>query len=285
MVAANDSLTLSGKVANAASLSQALALAKAFALEGKVNNLVDVGGVHQVMLEVRVAEMSRTLTRRLGINFAVVKGDQSFFVNSLANLSQVVKPEGRDTWRANTLAKRLLFGVTALFRFNTNNTTWTGFIDALKEDGLIKVLAEPNLITLSGQTATFLAGGEFPVPVPQGLGTVAIEYKPLRGGAQFYARSFSPTTKSASKWRPKFRISISPLPDHLQGLSSLGFAHGGLRPPSSSGTARVLPSPGCCGKMSARLSRSTLCWATYRSWVRFSRASRSRRRRQSWLSS
>ena len=68
ITAVNDSITLSGKVTSAAALSQAFSLAKAHAPEGKVTNLVDVGGVHQVMLEVRVAEMSKSLTRRLGIN-------------------------------------------------------------------------------------------------------------------------------------------------------------------------------------------------------------------------
>ena len=67
--------------------------------------------------------------------------------------------------------------VNAMFRFSKGSSTWTGFIDALSEDGLIKILAEPNLIALSGQQASFLAGGEFPVPVPQGLGTAAIEWK------------------------------------------------------------------------------------------------------------
>ena len=67
--------------------------------------------------------------------------------------------------------------INAMFRFSRGDSTWTGFINALSEDGIIKVLAEPNLIALSGQNASFLAGGEFPVPVPQGLGTAAIEWK------------------------------------------------------------------------------------------------------------
>jgi pilus assembly protein CpaC len=72
-----------------------------------------------------------------------------------------------------------------LFRFSSNGTDWTGFIDALKQDGLIKILAEPTLIALSGKEASFLAGGEFPVPVPQGLGSVAIEYKSFGVGIKF----------------------------------------------------------------------------------------------------
>ena len=69
--AAHDSLTLSGTVSSTSSLSQALALAEAHSpKDGRILNLVEVGGVHQVMLEVRVAEMSRSLLKRLGFNFA-----------------------------------------------------------------------------------------------------------------------------------------------------------------------------------------------------------------------
>ena len=188
--AANDSITLSGKVTSASALNQALSLAAAYAPKGKVTNLVEVGGVHQVMLEVRVAEMSRTLTRRLGINFAIVKGDQSFLVNSLGNLSQVVSltmqlSQAEASHPMSPFGQVFSSAVNTLFRFNTNNTTWTGFVDALQEDGLIKVLAEPNLVTLSGQTATFLAGGEFPIPVPQDNNTITIEYKQFGVGLNF----------------------------------------------------------------------------------------------------
>jgi pilus assembly protein CpaC len=60
--------------------------------------------------------------------------------------------------------------VNSFFRFSSGSATWTGFIQALQEDGLVKILSEPNLIALSGQTASFLAGGEYPIPVPSGLG-------------------------------------------------------------------------------------------------------------------
>ena len=90
VMATNDSITLAGKLSNAAGLNQALSLARAYAPEGKIQNLTQVGGVHQVMLEVRVSEMSRQLTRRLGINFAGTDGD-NFGVSTLGGLSQVVK--------------------------------------------------------------------------------------------------------------------------------------------------------------------------------------------------
>ena len=156
VVAANDSLTLSGKVTSAAALNQALSLAKAYAPKGNVANLVDVGGVHQVMLEVRVAEMSKTLTRRLGIDLGYTYSSNDFGATILTSLTSAAN--------LNSPA------VSALFRFSNNGSTWTAFVDALEQDGLIKVLAEPNLVALSGQTATFLAGGEFPIPVPQSGG-------------------------------------------------------------------------------------------------------------------
>jgi pilus assembly protein CpaC len=178
VIGTNDSITLSGKISSAVNLSLAVALAKSYAPEGKVNNFVEVGGVHQVMLEVRISEMSRSLTRRLGINFAAQKGDQ-FGVSLLGNLAQLQDAiVGVNPLLASP-------AVNALFRFDTGDVTWTGIIDALKEDGLVKILAEPTLITLSGKSANFLAGGEFPVPVPQGLGTVGIEYKPFGVGLIF----------------------------------------------------------------------------------------------------
>ncbi len=202
VIGTNDSITLSGKISNAVNLSQALALAKSYAPEGKVNNFVEVGGVHQVMLEVRVAEMSRSITRRLGINFAAQKGDQ-FAVSLLGGLAEL--DEGIPA------VESLLAGpaVNSLFRFDAGEVTWTGFMDALNEDGLLKILAEPTLITLSGQSANFLAGGEFPVPVPQGLGTVGIEYKPFGVGLVF-----APTVLSKEK------ISIQVTPE----VSELDFS-------------------------------------------------------------
>jgi pilus assembly protein CpaC len=192
VIGTNDSITLSGKVSNAVNLSQAVALAKSYAPEGRVNNFVEVGGVHQVMLEVRIAEMSRSLRRRLGINFSGSTGDQ-FAVSLLGGLANVDQ---------NNLASIIPgSAVNSLFQFETGNWTWTGLMEMLHENGLLKILAEPTLTTLSGQSANFLAGGEFPVPVPQGLGTVAIEYKPFGVGLVF-----TPTVLS----KDKISIQVNP---------------------------------------------------------------------------
>jgi pilus assembly protein CpaC len=135
------------------------------------------------MLEVRVAEMSRSLQKRLGFNFAFVSSSGSNFGVSLLNQLSSLPSEG---FPSNPLAASR--NINAIFRFLGGGATWTVLIDALKEEGLLKVLAEPTLITLSGKTANFLAGGEFPVPVPQAAGvstTITVEYKPFGVGLNF----------------------------------------------------------------------------------------------------
>jgi pilus assembly protein CpaC len=238
--ATQDTITLSGTISSTANLSQALDLAESYAgyviktkkketktkskNEGteenaevewtrearKVCNLVQVAGVHQVMLEVRVSEMSKTLINRLGINFSYNRGGD-FGLSSLGGLTELVDPTDYILPRNSNLVSGPLGlfvspNVNALFRFHRGSVTWTGFVDALKEDGLVNVLAEPTLIALSGQTANFLAGGEFPVPVPQGLGTVAIEYKPFGVGL-----SFTPTVLSEDKINIKVAPEVSEL--------------------------------------------------------------------------
>jgi pilus assembly protein CpaC len=220
VVATQDSLTLSGTISGAENLSQALALAEAYAPEGKVRNLVQVAGVQQVMLEVRVAEMSRSLIKRLGVNFNYVRGGE-FGMSVLGGLTQVVRPQDADLV-AGPVGLFVSPAVQALFRFNSGSATWTGFVDALKEDGLVKILAEPTLIALSGKKANFLAGGEFPVPVPQGLGTVAIEYKSFGVGL-----TFTPTVLSENRINVEVMPEVSEL-DYSSAIQFQGFLVPGL---------------------------------------------------------
>jgi pilus assembly protein CpaC len=218
--ASGDSITLSGRISSASNLSQAVALAEAYAPEGNVRNLVEVAGIHQVMLEVRVAEISKSLMKRLGTNFNYNNGED-FAGSSIGNLAQLVRPEDA-TLMSGPLGLLVSPAVNAFFRFNKGKSSWTGFIDAMKEDGLLKVLAEPTLIALSGQTANFLAGGEYPVPVPQGLGTVGIEYKQFGVGL-----SFTPTVLSENKISIKVMPEVSEL-DFSTAVQLEGFTIPGL---------------------------------------------------------
>ncbi len=215
VAAAHDGLTLYGDVSSAAHMERALAIAEVFAPE-KVVNLMQVSGVHQVMLEVRVAEMSSTLTKRLGINFGAVASGNFFGVGLLNNLISVpTDPPSNPLLNPFDISE----SINSLLRFNAGDVTVSGFIDALKEDGLARVLAEPNLVTLSGQEASFLAGGEFPIPVPND-NDITIEFRSFG-----VALSFTPTVLSPDK------ISIQVAPE----VSELDFSNavtvGGLRVP------------------------------------------------------
>jgi pilus assembly protein CpaC len=218
VIGTHDAITLSGTVSSSANLSQVMALARSYAptdKEGKqkVINLLEVGGVHQVMLEVRVAEMSRSTMKKLGVNFSYLSdGGNTFGVSVLDNLAAAARP-GPGLPTVST-------SVNAIVRFLGGGATWTMFIDALKEEGLTKVLAEPTLITLSGKKANFLAGGEYPIPVPQsgGIGTtITIEYRTFGVGL-----NFTPTVLSNKKISMEVNPEVSDL-DFSNAVSFQGF--------------------------------------------------------------
>jgi pilus assembly protein CpaC len=219
VTATHDHVTLSGTISSVVRLNQVLALAEAYTPK-KVVNLLQVSGVQQVMLEVRVAEMDRTLLRRLGFNASFTDGSgRSFGVSALRNLASVLPAgdsgaaiiPGAFAAIAPPFGLALGQAVNALFRFQSGSSTWTGFIDALKENNLAKVLAEPTLVAISGQEASFLAGGEFPIPVPQAFGVTTVQFKKF--GVQL---SFTPVVLDHR------RMSIAVTPE----VSELNFANG-----------------------------------------------------------
>jgi pilus assembly protein CpaC len=186
----NDSVTLAGTVSNASAMSQIHELAKEFA-EGKpVINVARVAGNQQVMLEVRVAEMDRSLTKRLSLDFVTQTGGSigAGVLGGLAGLSGGVGQGATTTTGISPLGATVGSATNALFHIAGGTVSWTQFIDALKQDGLVKILAEPTLVAMSGQTAKFLAGGQFPYPVPSGIGTPPRHrVQGLRGAAQVHA--------------------------------------------------------------------------------------------------
>lgn len=206
IMSTNDSITLLGKISNSSNLNQALVLAKSFAPEGKVNNLVQVGGTHQIMLEVKMAEMSRTVGKKMGLDVLWENaGDLA-----LVNVSGLTDGSGLISTAVNTL-----------FRFGSGSSTWSAFINALQEDGFAKVLAEPNLISLSGQTASFLAGGKFPVPVPSQDG-ISISYMEYGVGL-----SFTPTVLSEDRINIQVSSSVSEL-DFSTAVQFAGYVAPGI---------------------------------------------------------
>jgi pilus assembly protein CpaC len=175
---ANQSLVLSGTASSPAVLHQVLTLAETYA-PGKVVNMLSVEGVQQVMLSVRFVEMERTAAKNLRLNLEST-GSNKF---NITTGDTVVNSAG-------VLADS--FGrFSQLFRIG--HLDFTVLFDALETKGLIKTLAEPNLTTMSGDTANFLAGGEFPIPVSSTTGvggapTVTIQFKEFG-----VALAFTPT--------------------------------------------------------------------------------------------
>jgi pilus assembly protein CpaC len=224
IISGDDSIILTGRVSSAGNLAQILSIAEAFAPKGKIRNQVEVAGVQEVMLEVRVAEMSKRLTRSLGFNI-IYSNKGEFGIGLLNQIGSIdsVGPGGINNILASPAAN-------LLFRFNRGSSSWTTLIDALRDDGLIKVLAEPTLIALSGQSADFLAGGEYPIPVPQGgdSDTVTIEFK--KYGVQL---TFTPTVLSENKINIKVNPSVSEL-DYSTAILISGYFVPGLTTRSAS---------------------------------------------------
>ena len=184
VTSSHDHITLSGTASSANNLSRALSIAEAYAPK-KVINSMQVGGVQQVMLEVRVAEMNRELIKRLGINFSAM-GPNEFGVSLLGGLTSLTGFTNPGVGGgAATVTTAVTQAIQGVFGFDTGSLSWTGFIDALKEENLLKVLAKPTLVALNGQEAAFLAGGEFPIPVPQTFGLVTIQFKKFGVGLVF----------------------------------------------------------------------------------------------------
>jgi pilus assembly protein CpaC len=143
--------------------------------KGRVINLMHVGGVQQVMVEVRVAEIQRDVGRQIGVNFFGADHQGNFVLSMLNNLTGL--NSFTRGFNSISIDQSVSTAVNLMAGFTTGSWVWTTFFHALKTQGLGRILAEPNLVATSGQEASFLAGGEFPVPVPQDFGTITIQWK------------------------------------------------------------------------------------------------------------
>jgi pilus assembly protein CpaC len=219
--AAGDSVVLSGEVAGPIAQDTAIALAAPFAggKREKVINLMHVGGVQQVMVEVRLAEISRTILDRMGINLNVISPSGNFGTQHVGGLAPIANLVRSFTSTGFTVAQSA--NLTSIVGFKGGGLLWTMFFDVLKQNNLGRVLAEPNLVTTSGTEATFLAGGEYPIPVPQsGVGggtTITIDYK--KYGVML---SFTPTVLDEGKIAMKVSPEVSDL-DFGNAITTSGF--------------------------------------------------------------
>lgn len=175
---ANDGIVLSGTVSSAQRLQRALDLAERYAPE-RVSNLMVVGGVQQVMLKVRFAEMQRSVSKALDFGLNGVKDGTRRF-----GTSNFLAPRNDD---GSVILDAGTFGA-GTFSLDIGAFEVEVLLQALESKGLTRTLAEPNLSALSGQEAKFLAGGEYPVPVSQDDGEVTVEFKPFGVELNFIPR-------------------------------------------------------------------------------------------------
>ncbi len=184
---ANDGIVLSGIVSSSQKLQRALDLAERYA-EGRVSNLMSVGGIQQVMLKVRFAEMNRSVSKSLSSSLSLGGTIFSGDVGLSGGTNTNVTAGGSTGALAGNLPANNNNAGAVLFGFNAGNTQVGLLLEALESKGVVRTLAEPNLVALSGQEAKFLAGGEYPVPVSQEDGVITIEFKPFGVELNFIPR-------------------------------------------------------------------------------------------------
>ncbi len=209
--AQDSGVSLTGHAATANDAERAVLAAKgAMPADGKVDNEMKVDEPIQVNLHVRVAEMTRTLTRELGVNWSAAGqlGKEALVGVSTSNLISAA---------AGLVASQ---GSVSLGG-GTRGWSLDAVVDALSQDQLVHVLAEPNLTTMSGQPASFLVGGEFPIPVATTAatgttaGTFSVEFKQYG-----ISLAFVPTVMSHNRISLHVRPEVSQL-DKANGVTSV----------------------------------------------------------------
>jgi pilus assembly protein CpaC len=208
---AGTDVILIGTVPNAFAAQQAEAIARGYVGEkgGVIDSLTVLGNI-QVNVRVRIAEISRQVTRQLGFNWQALGSSSTWrfgLRTGAATTSSAITPLlplGLPPFSGASVANQIGAGV------HSGNWDVNGIIDALAADQLITVLAEPNLTALSGETASFLAGGEFPIPIAgntsNGQTTITIEFKTFG-----VSLAVVPTVMSPTRLNLRIRPEVSQL--------------------------------------------------------------------------
>jgi pilus assembly protein CpaC len=219
-----EQLILGGLAKNAVDAEQAVAIAKASAPELQLVNLIKVAGAQQVLLKVRFVEASRDAGRQLGVNWYASNSKNTQGAN--IGMGTFTGGTGNNNLPLFSTAGALANTSTSPFVVGLANLASKGanvdmVISALETKGLARRLAEPDLVALSGDTASFLAGGEVPVPVVQpssgSTPTITVDYKPF--GVQL---TFMPTVLANGVINLRLTPSVSEL-DYTNGVTQNGF--------------------------------------------------------------
>jgi pilus assembly protein CpaC len=232
VAAMNDNVVLTGRVANAMEATRAADLAASFAGDPKkVVNMLSITDGEQVMLRVHVSEMQRQIAKQFGVNLSGVKiingtplalstsNPFGLLGSALSDLSggQLGQNCPLPSTATNPLAVLTTTGGSCIINNNVQ-----GALKALETVGLLHTLAEPNLTAVSGETAKFLAGGEFPVPAGRDQqGNVSIQFKQFGVGL-----SFTPVVLSGGRISLQISTEVSELTNtgalNLTGVNGAG---------------------------------------------------------------
>jgi len=206
-------LVVSGTLQTAGEAGQAMQTARDYVAAGQtVENRIAVLGSQQVNLHVRIAEVSRNVMRKLGVNWSALG-----VIGMIGGLPALTLNANVDSIVCGTATANII----PLCRSGNFN----GIIDALAQDNLAHVLAEPNLTAMSGETASFLVGGEFPIPVAQQGNEISIAFKQYG-----ISLAFEPTVESGERISIKVRPEVSALT--TQGAVQLAVGNSTIQVPA-----------------------------------------------------
>jgi pilus assembly protein CpaC len=208
----NGRIMLSGTAPDAVTLDRAVTIARQFAPE--IINTITVASPQQVMLEVRFIEAARQAGRELGVQWNAFNSRMATNIGARqpAGNLPIISPNLAGEVAAGVLSGGNPFGFM-LGRMIAGGTTIDVMINALEQKGLVRTLAEPNLTTLSGDTASFLAGGEIPVPIAQSgnNNSISVEWKRYGVGL-----AFTPTVLNGGLINLKIEPEVSQLDPNNQ---------------------------------------------------------------------
>ncbi len=225
-----DTVVISGTVSDARLADRIMQVAAIFASD--VQNHLQIAGEQQVLLRVTMAEVSRSILRQFGVNGLLI-GENFRDFQALSNIGAINPSSfgfapGNVSNNIPIITPGTAVGVNPTLSLGFPRVQMQLFVQALRENGLLKILAEPNLVAISGRTASFLAGGEFPIPVPQTTGAggggnaITIEFR------EFGVRlAFTPIVLANQRIRLNIAPEVSDL-DFSRGVAIGGFVVPGL---------------------------------------------------------
>ncbi|MFK7820142.1 MAG: type II and III secretion system protein family protein [Planctomycetaceae bacterium] len=168
VIEVNGSVILNGWMTQPEEINEVVAIAETF--YDTVLNHMKVGGVQQVLLKCQILEVQRTKLRRFGVNF-LINGQDANFASNPGTIAPITGGPLTGFSVAGIGESTLTFGL-----FNQNRA-FAGLVQALRDENMLKLQSVPSVVTTNGSPASILSGGEVPIVVPAGLGTVAIEFR------------------------------------------------------------------------------------------------------------